>query len=61
MEHSHPGDPERVAVIKARAGMKGAARTTGDKIHNILTENLMGLSDDTLAQMTKADTMRKDF
>ena len=61
MEHSHPPNPERVEVVKSRAGMKRAARNTAEKTHNILTENIAGLSDETLAQMTKPETLRRDI
>ena len=61
MENSHPPNPERVEVVKSRAGMKRAARNTAEKTHNILTENIAGLSDETLTQMTQPETLRRDI
>ena len=61
MEHSHPTNPERVEVVKSRAGMKRAATNTAEKMQNILTGNISGLSDGTLAQMAKPETLRRDI
>ena len=39
-EHSHEPDPEHITLIKARAGMKRAAKDTDASTNNILTRKL---------------------
>ena len=60
-EHSHPPDPEKVAILKSRGAMKTDAESTKGKTQNILTTNLAGLSDATLCRMPKVETMRRDI
>ena len=60
-EHSHPCNPEKVAVVKSRAGMKRAASQTVEKTQNILTDNLAGLPEAVMAKMPNAETLRGDI
>ena len=57
-EHTHEPDPERIAVIKVRAGMKRAAKETDSSTNNILTRNLRGLDQEELARFPNIETMR---
>ena len=59
--HTHPPDPEKIAIVKSRAMMKSEAEHTRGKTQNVLTNNLLGLSDATLARMPKPETMRRDI
>ena len=43
--HTHPPDPEKIAIVKSRAMMKSEAEHTRGKTQNVLTNNLLGLSD----------------
>ena len=53
-EHSHEPDPEHITLIKARAGMKRAAKGTDASTNNILTRKLQGLSQAELVRFPKA-------
>ena len=51
--HSHDPDPEKLSVVKARAGMKRAAKDTAEKTQNIIALNVEGglNHEDTLARL----------
>ena len=57
---SHDPDPERLSVVKARAGMKRAAHDTAEKTQNIIALNVEGLNEDTLARLRNVETLRRD-
>ena len=59
-EHTHGPDPEKVSVIKARAGMKRSAKETNDSTTNIVTGNLTGLNENELARVPCVETMHRD-
>ena len=50
-------DPERVAVVKGRVGMKRAARSTNEKTTNIFNDNVAALNKGELARFPKIETM----
>ena len=58
--HSHDPVPEKLYVVKARAGMKRAPKNTAEKTQNISALNVEGLNEDTLARLPNVETLRRD-
>ena len=58
--HSRDPDPEKLSVVKARAGMKRAAKDKAEKTQNIIALNVEGLNEDTLARLPNVETLRRD-
>ena len=45
--------PEKIEVVRSRAGMKRTDHNTAERTQNILTTHLQGLPQETLAQIPK--------
>ena len=58
-EHTHPPDPEKISVEKARAGMKRSAKESNATTNNIVAQKIAGRSQSVLAKLPKMETMRR--
>ena len=59
-QHSHAADPEGTKLLKARVGMKRAAKDTAEITQNIIAANVAGLPGDVLARLPNVETLRRD-
>ena len=58
---SHFGDPEKVAVLKARLGMLTQANNSRDRTHAIVGSHTQALSESVKAQLPQLDTIRRSI
>ena len=56
---SHFGNPEKVAVLKARMGMLMQANNSSDRTHAIVGAHTQELSESVKAQLPQLDTIKR--
>ena len=52
---------EKIEIVPSRAGMKRTAQNTTERTQNILTTNIQGWQQETLAQMPNSKTLKWDI